>query len=124
MIFGQMAGGKGIQPFKTVKDYDNWLKRVDDYMVWCDTAMANIRKGIELGYVLPKSLIVKVIPQMEKFANTSVENNIFFSPVKNIPRSFADEEKVRITNEYRNICPQEGKHLEYWQLLIVLIINT
>jgi uncharacterized protein (DUF885 family) len=43
---GLLASGKGNQPFKTVKDYENWLSRLDGYIAWCDTAMVNMRKGI------------------------------------------------------------------------------
>jgi len=54
--FGQWAGGTGAQPFKTVEDYDNWLKRVDAFIGWCDTAVVNMREGMARGYVLPKAL--------------------------------------------------------------------
>ncbi|GIR50499.1 MAG: hypothetical protein CM15mP59_2410 [Flavobacteriaceae bacterium] len=38
LTIGQLAGGSSAQPFKTVEDYDNWLARVDDYLVWLYTA--------------------------------------------------------------------------------------
>src|SRR5210317_401966 len=34
LIIGQFASGASAQPFKTVEDYNNWLKRLDDYVVW------------------------------------------------------------------------------------------
>ncbi len=90
---GQYASGSSAQPFNTVKDYHDWLKRLDDYMVWCDTAMANMRKGMEQGYVLPKALTLKVIPQVEIHATGPVEGHLFFSPAKNFPDDFTEEEK-------------------------------
>ena len=44
-----LALGSSFQPFATVQDYDNWVKRVKDYTVWLDTALVNMKKGITLG---------------------------------------------------------------------------
>ena len=49
LTIGQLAGGIGAQPFKTVDDYENWLNRLDAFTEWCDTAIVNMRKGIEKG---------------------------------------------------------------------------
>ena len=57
---GQLASGAGAQPFETVEDYNNWLKRLDGYTEWLQSVKNNMEKGITEGYVLPKSLIVKV----------------------------------------------------------------
>ncbi|MFT5791696.1 MAG: hypothetical protein ACI9LI_001034, partial [Saprospiraceae bacterium] len=64
LMFGQLASGSGAQPFKTVEDYNNWLKRVDSYLDWMNSTEERMKEGIELGHVLPKSLIKKVIPQL------------------------------------------------------------
>lgn len=100
LFFGQLASGSGAQPFKTVKDYENWLKRVDSFIVWCDTAIANMKIGIRKGYVLPKSLIKKVIPQMASLMNGPVEEHLFYRPVDLMLGSFSSEEKDKITSEY------------------------
>jgi len=107
IAMGQMAGGRSLQPFKTVEDYDNWVKRVDDYMLWCDTAMANMRKGMELGYVLPKALILKIIPQMEKFAHGPVDNHIFYKPVIYMPETFSTSERKKITDSYSQMIEEK-----------------
>ena len=65
LTMGQLGSGEGNQPFKTVKDYDNWLKRIDGFVDWADTAIANFNKGIAVGMVLPKALVIKMIPQLE-----------------------------------------------------------
>jgi uncharacterized protein (DUF885 family) len=48
-----------LSTFKTVKDYENWLKRIEGFKQWADTAIANFDKGIAIGMVLPKTLVVK-----------------------------------------------------------------
>ena len=39
LTMAQLAAGESAQPFKTEKDYKNFLKRMDLYAVWLDYAM-------------------------------------------------------------------------------------
>src|ERR1041384_410085 len=39
LYIGQWAVGTSAQPFKTVRDYENWLKRLDAFTQWCHTAV-------------------------------------------------------------------------------------
>ncbi|CAG5067653.1 hypothetical protein DYBT9623_00374 [Dyadobacter sp. CECT 9623] len=100
LLISQMASGSSVQPFKTVKDYENWLKRADGFVVWCDTAMVNMRKGIKEGYVLPASLIKKVIPQLADMNHGPVQDHLFYTPVKNFPKDFSEADKARLEKEY------------------------
>ena len=47
-----------------------------------------VKEGMELGYVLPKSLIVKIIPQLNTLASDDVQNHLFYQPVKEPPPFF------------------------------------
>lgn len=107
LMMGQLGSGSGAQPFKTVQDYRNWLKRLDKFTVWIDTAQANMKKGVEQGYVLPKTLIVKMIPQLADFSKTPAENNLFYSPVKNFPETFTEAEKAELTQEYKVLLSEK-----------------
>ena len=99
---GQYANGGSAQPFKTVKDYQNWLQRVDEYLVWLATAKEKMKEGMATGYVLPKSLIVKVIPQFEDTSNGDVTSNLFYNPIKILPESFSEKDKKALTEAYEN----------------------
>ena len=44
LTIGQLGSGTGAQPFKTVKDYEDWIKRVNAFSVWADTAIGNFKK--------------------------------------------------------------------------------
>ncbi|WP_128545874.1 DUF885 domain-containing protein [Larkinella soli] len=105
--FGQLGSGVGAQPFKTVKDYDDWLKRVSAFRVWGDTAVANFRKGLAAGMVLPKSLVVKMIPQMEELVVTDPAQSLFYGPISRLPNDFSPEEKNRLTAAYRKAIQEE-----------------
>ncbi|MES2458538.1 MAG: DUF885 domain-containing protein [Bacteroidota bacterium] len=101
LTIGQFGSGTSIQPFKTVKNYEDWLKRVSAFSVWADTAIANFRKGTAAGIVHPKSLVVKMIPQMQGMVVSSPEKSLFYGPVKLMPASFSAADKKRLTEAYR-----------------------
>ncbi len=101
--FNQLAGGTNAQPFKTVQDYKDWLARVDAYLIWLNSAKDQMKKGMKSGYVLPASLIVKVIPQFEVLADSNIDKHLYFSPVKSFPDDFTDEERKTLTDAYTNM---------------------
>jgi uncharacterized protein (DUF885 family) len=100
LTMGQYAGGTSAQPFKTEKDYNNFLKRMDQYSVWLDSAMIYMKKGIEKGVVLPKALTVKVIPQFADMPTANIEDNLFYSSIKLMPSTFSEETKKDLTAKY------------------------
>ncbi len=107
LIIGQWAGGTSSQPFKTVQDYENWLKRLQAYNGWLDTALVNMRKGAAQGYVLPKALTLKVIPQFASLKEGPVEEHLFFAPIFNMPAGFSETEKTRLKKAYTNLIQNQ-----------------
>ena len=107
LMMGQLAGGTSAQPFKTVKDYDNWVSRLDQYSEWLASAKLKMAEGVEAKNVLPKSLIKKVLPQLASVVQPTLEENLFYSPIKNFPESFSDTDKERLTNAYRSVITEK-----------------
>jgi uncharacterized protein (DUF885 family) len=116
----QLAAGTGNQPFKTVKDYDNWLSRLDGFVVWCDTAIVNMKKGMTSGYVIPKALALKVVPQLGSFDHGPVKDHLYYRPILNIPKDFKDEDRVRLATAFteiieKKIIPTHQKLKEFFE---------
>ena len=107
LAMGQFGSGASGQPFKTVVDYDNWLKRVHAYTVWCDSAINNFRQGMATGYVLPKTLVVKMIDICNGLVNADDTKSIFYGPINSLPATFTSAEKERLTNEYKSAIKNE-----------------
>lgn len=107
LLMGQLASGQSAQPFKTVQDYDNWLKRVDIFTNWLDSSIVYFRKGIATGIVLPKSLVVKIIPQMEAMVVTDATKSLYYGPVTMMPASFSDSDKARLKMAYTDAIDQK-----------------
>ncbi len=101
ITMGQLGSGDSFQPFKTVEDYKNWLGRVRGFSVWADAAIANFRKGIKAGMVLPKPLVEKMIPQMEAMLVTDATKSLFYQPIARFPKKFTDQEKAELDKDYK-----------------------
>jgi len=99
-FFAELGSGGSLHPFKTVKDYDNFLERVKGFQVWVDTAIDNMRKGSTNGIVQPRILIEKTLPQFEAHLVKDVKESVFYKPITNFPDDFPGEEKTRLTKEY------------------------
>ena len=120
LTMGQFAGATGAQPFKTKEDYSNFLKRMDTYSVWIDSAIVYMKKGMEKGVVLPKTLTVKIIPEFQDMITQKVEDNLFYSSIKVMPTTFTDEEKKDFTSKYSatindKLIPQFKKMIAFLQ---------
>jgi len=100
ITFGMLGSGDGDQPFKTVKDYDNFLGRIDGFAIYMDTVISNMRTGMNQGYILHRSLIVKMIPQTKDMLSADAKSNHFYAPVKKMPDSFSVADKTRLTEAY------------------------
>ena len=100
LSMGQLASGMGAQPFKNLEDYRNWLVRIDGYLEWLKSAKINMIEGIKIGWVLPKSLIKKVLPQLEVMTNQDIENHLFYKPVLNFPETIKEDDRKILINDY------------------------
>lgn len=99
-FYPNFASGQSAAPFKTVEDYENNLKRHEDYIAITDRAIGKFREGMETGVYETKLTIGNVVSQLDTQLAMPVEELPFFMPVKNFPEEFSAEEKARLTVEY------------------------
>ena len=100
LYVAQLAAGGSVQPFETVEDYDNWLKRVDDYLIVLDTAIVKMKEGMAQNVVLPTALTQKVIPQLDEFITNPVQEHLFYKPILAMPEGITETDKNRISTAY------------------------
>lgn len=103
LYVSQLAGGRSVHPFESVKDYNDWLKRVDEYLLWIDTAIENMKKGMDKGLVLPKVLIERMISQLHPFIETPVEEHIFYKPILLLSEEVSDVDRNQLSTDYREM---------------------
>jgi uncharacterized protein (DUF885 family) len=97
----QLGSGTGIQPFKTVKDYEDWLKRAEGFPASVDTAISNMRQGVQAGVVQPRVLMEKVLPQLSAHVVADPTQSLFWGPIKAFPEAVPAADRERLTAAYR-----------------------
>ncbi|KFN42690.1 hypothetical protein N787_03295 [Arenimonas metalli CF5-1] len=100
-FMAQLGSGQGLQPFKEVRHYDDFLARIARFPVLNDSAIANMREGIAAGVVQPVPVVEKAIPQFGAHAVDDVEQSVFWGPIRNMPADFPEAERERLTAAYR-----------------------
>ncbi len=101
-FFAMMGSGSSLQPFKTVADYDNWLGRINGFVEWVNQAKTNMRLGMERKVVQPRVLMERTLPQLEAQIVSDPEQSIFYTPIRNLPEDFSEQDKERLTDYYRS----------------------
>ncbi|MCW4455113.1 DUF885 family protein [Flavobacterium sp. MXW15] len=102
-----LGSGQVAQPFKTVKDYDNWLARAGRLPVLLDTEIGNMREGMKAGVVQPRVVMEKVLPQLDAVIVAKPEDSQFWGPIKAMPEDFPAAERERLTAAYRTLIADE-----------------
>ncbi len=100
--FVRLGSGSGLHPFETVKDYDDFLSRVDGFVVYIDQSIENMREGIRRGVTQPKVLMQKYLPQVQSQLVDSAEQSGFYTPISNLPDSFGDADRERLASAYKD----------------------
>lgn len=100
-LFAQLASGEGMQPFRTVKDYEAFLRRMEGLLAWLHQAQVNLAEGVKRGVVQPRPVIEKVIPQLEALAAGPAERSVFWGSVKRMPATISEADRGRLTAAYR-----------------------
>ncbi|MCK5324740.1 MAG: DUF885 domain-containing protein [Woeseiaceae bacterium] len=102
-MFVRLGSGSSLHPFKTVEDYDDFLSRVDDFVVWVDQAIENMNDGAAQGIVQPRVLMQKVVPQLTSQIVENAEDSGFWAPIENMPADFSDEDCARLKAAYADV---------------------
>ncbi|MBP9032512.1 MAG: DUF885 domain-containing protein [Pseudomonadales bacterium] len=77
----QLGSGSSVQPFANAADHEAWLARAARWPHWVDTAIANMRRGIAAGVVLPRVLAGRLLPQLEVHIVDDPRQSVFWGPV-------------------------------------------
>jgi len=101
-FFVQLGSGTSLHPFKTVKHYDDWLSRIDDFVVYTDQAVSNMQEGMQQGVIRPRILIAKAVPQLKSQIFDSAEESGFYAPIDNLPADFSDEDRARLSAAFKD----------------------
>jgi uncharacterized protein (DUF885 family) len=83
-------------PFATVKDYDNWIARINASGVYFDQWIAVLTTAVNERRTQPRVVINKVLEQIKPQLVTNPEDSGFYAPFKMMPAGIPQAEKDRL----------------------------
>jgi uncharacterized protein (DUF885 family) len=98
--FALLGSGRGMQPFITVRDYEDFLGRMEGYVAWTDQVITNLRAGSSRGYLLPRVVVERVIAQLAELGVADPEQSVFWQPVASFPAGVSAADQQRLAQAY------------------------
>lgn len=89
------------RPWARVRDYDGSIRRMLGFTRWMDQAILNMREGIKSGVTQPRSVIERMVAQVEMVSGGNPEASIFLLPLKTMPNGITGDDRKRIAESYR-----------------------
>jgi uncharacterized protein (DUF885 family) len=86
------------RPAASGAEYENWLRRIDDYVRWTQQATANMREGTRRGYTSPRSVVERMLPILERLG-VDDSANVFYAPLRSMPESIKEPQRTRLTGD-------------------------
>ncbi len=96
----ELQSGESAAPFKTVKDYEDALKRHDQFALMLDLAILRFRQGMATGVVQPKLVVNNIIDQLNNLTAAGVDGSIMMKPVQKFPDGIGAEDQARLKAAY------------------------
>jgi uncharacterized protein (DUF885 family) len=99
--FAVQGSGESVHPFKTEKDYRDFIAKSHEFAAWADTAIVRMQEGMDQGILLPKVLIERVLPQLKaQYAGKDLTKSTFYGPLKKIPEAISGDARIKLTSDY------------------------
>ena len=82
--------------FQTVKDYDDWLARLDAFPAYMDQNIALMRQGLKSNVLLPKVIVQRVRQQVVELSAQTAAQSGYYRPFRTMPTSMATADRDRL----------------------------
>ncbi|HHW4681509.1 MAG TPA: DUF885 domain-containing protein, partial [Xylella taiwanensis] len=86
----QLASYTDMFPFEDIKDYQDYIKRLQGVPALIDQVMAVSRQGAQDGLIQPRYLLEKLPAQIRKIAAAAGADSPFASPLKKLDQVVPD----------------------------------
>jgi uncharacterized protein (DUF885 family) len=106
-------------PFQTVKDYEDWLARLNAFPIYMEQTINLLREGQSQKILWARVVMERVPAQIDKQITASAEENPFYAPFKNFSKDIGEAEQNRLRAAAREavsskIIPSYKKLKEYF----------
>lgn len=95
----QAPGIVTLLSFQTVKDYDDYITRLNALPKMFDQITDRMRVGMQKHLMPPKFLLEKVAEQTRGIASQKPEESPFVQPLSKMPKDFSEADRKRLREE-------------------------
>lgn len=121
-FLARLGSGKSLQPFRTTKDYDDWIQRLTLAVPMFEGMTANMRVGMSKGVTQPRAVVEKVLAQLAGLIVADPEQSIFWGPIKAFPDAVPATDRQRITAQLHRLLVD--KVMPAYQLLHSFVVDV
>lgn len=106
--------------FDSVRDYDDWIARLNAFPAYMDQTIALMRKGMAAGMLHPRVVMKRVPAQIRRQLVESPKDSLYFEPFRNFRAELSEPEQTRLRQEAvtairAHILPAYGKFLAFFE---------
>jgi uncharacterized protein (DUF885 family) len=103
--FAAQAANLSARP-GSAADYENWPRRIDEYVRWTQQAVTNMRDGMRRGYTVPRVLVQRMLPILERLGSDDADN-VLRAPLRSMPETIKGAERTRLTKAIGDATAQK-----------------
>nr|WP_194756050.1 DUF885 domain-containing protein [Aliidiomarina indica] len=104
--FAMLGSGTSAQPFKTVRDYDNWAARMRQIPTLTRQIIENMNEGIDADVVQPRVLMERVLGQLNAHLVDDLADSLFMRPIREFPEDMPTTEQERLASLYEELITE------------------
>ena len=95
-----------VLPFGTLRDYENWIARLEGAGAYVDQTIALMRAGLERGLVQPCIIMERIPPQIARQVVDDPTASPFYAPLKRMPAVIPAADQQRLSAAARQAIEQ------------------
>lgn len=99
-FLAELQSGESAAPFKVLKDYEDALKRHDQFALLLDLSILRFRQGMKTGVVQPRLVVNNIIDQLNNLTAGGTDASIMMKPVQKFPDGISAADQVRLKAAY------------------------
>ena len=94
-------------PFRTEKDYEDYLARLAALPTYLDQNVDNMRQGLADGFTQPKEILENILPSFEAQVKDNASAHTLYRPFKTMPDVISERRKSALRRAARNVLEKE-----------------
>jgi prolyl oligopeptidase len=107
-------------PFRKVKDFEDWIARLDGFPAYMDGTIGLLREGIRARMVQPKVCMSRVPAQIRRQIVEDPGKSLFYKPFLSFPDEVAAADRERLAAEARRaiagkVVPAYARFLSFFE---------